>query len=400
MKISKNSVIKTLFICSVILVHFDPTRQKLTIVLLFMPLFILFYTRMAFKSYLPFILLGLSIIYPFVNYLTFTGFAYSFFEFSKTYVLYVTSVFIHVSVIYFSLKREQFDFSKYIIPSLMLLLFITSLQFFGYLLFKTTIFYNVFGRFQYNSIAIVEEFVAGALPRTQAFYLEPSYLAFVTISLVSVNLLYRWKEKFTLLIGGAIVIMSGSRGGYFGFFLLILWYLLYNFKNVKVHFKMLYFLLFVSLIPAFILLSPILSLFSSDSLSTENTSQYVRFYSGFQLSGYVLNNFYLGIPLGTIELSFSNFLKEENTSYSFFFFNIFYHGWMSIFVLIFIGWAIYLNSSSARNKALLIIYVLLYFNMTGSIIAPDTYFWFFCFYYVYRVCSANDKLHIGRPIIQ
>ncbi len=355
---------------------------------------------MAFKSYLPFILIGLSIIYPFVNYLTFTGFAYSFFEFSKTYVLYVTSVFIHVSVIYFSLKREQFDFSKIISPALMLILFITSLQFFGYLFLKTTIFYNVFGRFQYNSIAIVEEFVASALPRTQGFYLEPSYLAFVTISLVSVNLLYRCKEEFTLLIGGAIVIMSGSRGGFFGFFLLILWYLLYNFNNVKVYFKMLYFLLFVSLIPTFIILSPILSLFSADSLSTENTSQYVRFYSGIQLSAYVLNNFYFGIPLGTIELSFSNFLNEENTSYSFLFFNIFYHGWMSILVLIFFGGSIYLHRSSVRNKSLLIIYVLLYFNMTGSIIAPDTYFWFFCFYYVYRVCSTNDKLRIGAPIIQ
>ena len=124
-------------------------------------------------------------------------------------------------------------------------------------------------------------------------------------------------------------------------------------------------------------------------MSTENTSQYVRLFSGFQLSNYILSHYIFGVPLGSIEQSFISFIGESNTSYSFFFLNIFYHGWASFLLLIFILFSIALLRIENKYKILLFIYLLLYFNMTGSLLAPDTYFWFFCFYYAFRINSMN-----------
>jgi hypothetical protein len=251
-------------------------------------------------------------------------------------------------------------------------------------------FYNIFGNFQYKSMGNIEELTSGIFPRTKAFYLEPSYLGFVTITLICINLLSNFRTKFTIIIGGLIIFMSGSRGGYLGFFLIYIWHLYFSSRNKKEVLKFLYNILLVSFIFAFIIFSPFLILFSTESLSTENTSQYFRLFSGFKLSNYILGNYYFGIPLGSIEKSFINFLGEDNTSYSFFFLNIFYHGWLSFILIFFIFFSIILLKVKYQYKVLLIIYLLLYFNMTGSLLAPDTYFWFFCFFYTYRLATANN----------
>lgn len=378
------------FLICVILVHFDPTRLRLTIVLPFMPLFIILYMRPAVKNMLPVYLATLVVGYPVLNYLTFGGFSFSSAEFIKTYVLYLASGIIHICVVYLPLRRIKIDLGKMVIPALYCILAITSAQFFGALILKTTMFYNPFGPFQYNNQALVEELTAGTLPRTQGFFLEPSYLGFVTITLISINLMQKYREKITLLLGGMIIFMSGSRGGLVGLLLIVIWFFFNDIMRVKAYVKVIYILLLLAMIPAFLLFSNIPALFSPESLATQNTSQYVRFYSGFQLSLYVLQHYYLGLPLGSIEQSFSTFLQEENTAYSFLFFNILYHGWLSIVLLLFFGISIYLQRTSVRYKVYLALYVLLYFNMTGSIIAPDTYFWFFCFYYTYRIYSPGS----------
>ena len=390
MKVSINSFFRLFFILSILLVHFDPTRLRLTIVVLFVPAFIATYLRFSFKSYLPVALAGLSIVFPFYNFLVFRDFDYSYGEFVKTYVLYVVAALIYICIIYMPLDQRRFDYGKSVITALYLIIFVCSLQFFGYLLLNTTIFYNPFEPFQYNNQAIVETLVANALPRAQGLYLEPSYLGLVIITLTCMSLLYNKNVKLTLILGAAAIFLSGSRGGIFGFFLILLWYFYFNMGAAKMWGKVFYFILFISIIPVFVLFTPILSLLSAESLATENTSQYARFYSGFQLSYYVLKDHYLGLPLGSIEQSFSFFMNELNTSYSFFFFNIFYHGWASFLILLFIAISIIVQKVKLKLKILLVIYVLLYFNMTGSVIAPDTYFWFVCFYYAYKIGSQKS----------
>ena len=304
----------------------------------------------------------------------------------------MVSAIIHVHIIYSPLKTNKFRFKSTIIIILFCILFLCSLQFFGSLLFNNTILYNFFGKFQYGSIVEAGRLTSFGLPRVQAFYLEPSYLAFVTITLICINLLNEHKIKLTFLVGGAIIFMSGSRGGSIGYFLTLLWHLYFSSRNKKIQYRIRYNVLLSSLIVLFILFSSSLVLISSmESLSMENTSQYFRFFSGFQLSNYILQNYLFGIPLGTIEESFLVFFGLTNTIYSFFFLNIVYHGWISFLLLLLIIFSIRSLKILNKFKILLSIYLLLYFNMTGSLLAPDTYFWFFCFYYAFRLTTINDK---------
>jgi hypothetical protein len=274
---------------------------------------------------------------------------------------------------------------------LIAILIIALLQFLGVLISGNTFFYNIFRDFQYNNNSQVEVLTSGIIPRTQAFYLEPSYLGFVTITLMCINLLNKNKIKFTFLLGGLIIFISGSRGGFLGYFLLTIWYVYNNSLGKKFIYRFGYKILLFFIIGFFVVFSPFLTLLSSESLATENTSQYVRLFSGYELSNYILGHYLFGIPLGSIEDAFSNFIGVENTSYSFFFLNIFYHGWFSFFILIFILCSIIYLNIEHKFKVLLFIYLLLYFNMTGSLLSPDTYFWFFCFYYIFKVNSIGAK---------
>jgi len=372
-------------------VHFDPTKSKFTIVILFIPLFLYSYLQKFFIKPTAIFLFLISILFPFINFFSFGSFHFSEIEFFKTYILYISSVLIHVFLIYSPLKRQVFDLGNSVFFVLIAILIIALLQFLGVLIFGNTFFYNIFRDFQYNNNSQVEVLTSGIIPRTQAFYLEPSYLAFVTITLICINLLNKNKIKFTFLLGGLIIFISGSRGGFLGYFLLITWYVYNNSVGKKFIYRFGYKILFFFIIGFFVVFSPFLTLLSSESLATENTSQYVRLFSGYELSNYVLAHYLFGIPLGSIEVAFSNFLGVENTSYSFFFLNIFYHGWFSFFILIFIIFSIFYLNIERKFKVLLFIYLLLYFNMTGSLLSPDTYFWFFCFYYIFKVKAIGAK---------
>ncbi len=389
---NNNLIYKYLFIFSALLVHFDPTKSSITIAIFFIPLFGYKYLRLTFTKYTPFILLGISFFFPFINLLIFESFYVSYLEFLKTYILYIVAAVVHIYIVYSPLKKENFCFENSNTIVLIFILIITSLQFFGSIFFNNTLFYNIFGDFQYKSMGNIESLTSGIFPRTKAFYLEPSYLAFVTITLISINLLNKYRIKFTLIIGCLIIFMSGSRGGFLGYFLLLAWSIYSSSINKKIQLRIGYNILLFFIIVFFAIFSPLLVLFSSESLSTENTSQYFRIFTGFQLSNYILSHFIFGVPLGSIEDSFSNFLGIENTSYSFFFLNIFYHGWVSFLLLLLLLLSTLQLKIENKYKFLLFIYLLLYFNMTGSLLAPDTYFWFFCFYYTFRL-TTNKNLN-------
>jgi putative colanic acid polymerase len=263
-----------------------------------------------------------------------------------------------------------------------LILFIVSIQFFSALIFKKPLLFNFFGKFQYSNIVNIDELTSGFLPRTQGFYLEPSYLAFVVITLIAMSMNLKKNVIFMFLIGGITILMSGSRGGFLGFFLLLTHHQFANFKLLS--FKSI-FLLLITTSFLFVFVLPVFSLLSLETLSTENSSQNVRFYQGYNLSYYVLSNFFSGIPFGSLSKAYLLSNGEESSIFSFFIFNVIYHGWFSFFLIFFIFHKILFANFHFQTRSILFIYVLLYFNMTGNILAPDTYFWFVCFYYTYRI---------------
>ena len=201
--------------------------------------------------------------------------------------------------------------------------------------------------------------------------------------------------KFSFIIGGLIIFMSGSRGGLLGLFLILISYLFLNFKfnSFKSYSYFSLLLLF-----GFFLVIPVLSILTLESLNTVNSSQYVRFYQGFNLSIYVLSNYLFGIPLGALENAYQISSGESSAIFSFFIFNVIYHGWLSFLFLIFLFIKLIFSKIHINTRIYFLIYLLLYFNMTGIIISPDTYFWFFCFYYTYRISKGKIHKQIDESI--
>jgi putative colanic acid polymerase len=371
-----------LFYLSVIFMHFDLTGQKLTISILFLILFIISYFKASFSSYSPFVFLLLAILFPLTNLILISDIQPSFFDFIKTYILYILSAIFHLIAIYSPFKSKYFQFDKTIKISILLIFIIVSIQFISAFLFKKPILFNFFGKFQYSNLVNIEHLTSGFLPRTQGFYLEPSYLAFVVITLIAMSINLKKDVGLIFLLGGVTILMSGSRGGFIGFFLLLAYHQYNNLKLFTLKFYLLLFLLFAILL-AFVL--PVISLLKAESLLTENSSQNVRFYQGFTLCYFILKNYFSGIPIGSLSKAFLLANGEDSSIFSFYIFNIIYHGWFSFILIFIIYFKLFFSKIHNNSRILLFIYILLYFNMTGSILAPDTYFWFFCFYYTYRI---------------
>lgn len=395
MKTKKHTYYSLFFLLCIIFIHFDPTGFKITIGIFFLLSFLFTFFKFKFYNYAPYTLLLISFFYPLFIFFYNKELNITFLVFFKPFILYILSAIIHILIIYLPIKKNYFDFTTILKPSLILILSIVSIQFFSSFIFHKPLLYNLFGIFQYSNLNPVDELTANFFPRTQGFYLEPSYLAFVTITLICISINLNKFTRFSFIIGGLIIFMSGSRGGFLGLFLILMTQLFSNFKFNS--FKS-YSYFSLLLVFGFFLVIPVLSLLTLDSINTVNSSQYVRFYQGFNLSTFVLSKYLLGIPLGALENAFQISSGESSSIFSFFIFNIIYHGWLSFFLLIFIFYNLLFSKIHKNRKTYIFLYLLLYFNMTGIIIAPDTYFWFFCFYYTYRLSKGTINKHLDESI--
>jgi hypothetical protein len=395
LKNSSNRYFSIFFILCIIFIHFDPTGIKITIGIFFLLSFLFTFFKFKFYSYTPYILLIISLIFPFINLFLNKELNVTSIDFLKYYILYALSAIIHILINYLPIKKNSFNFANILKPSFILILFIVSIQFFSSFLLHKPLLFNLFGKYQYSNLTSVDVLTANFFPRTQGFYLEPSYLAFVTITLICISINTKKFIKFSFVIGALIIMMSGSRGGLLGLFLILISYLFLNFKfnSFKSYSYFSLLLLF-----GFFLVIPVLSILTLESLNTVNSSQYVRFYQGFNLSIYVLSNYLLGIPLGTLENAYQISSGESSAIFSFFIFNVIFHGWLSFLFLIFLFIKLIFSKIHINTRIYFLIYLLLYFNMTGIIISPDTYFWFFCFYYTYRISKGKIHKQIDESI--
>ena len=222
MKNSSNTYFSIFFILCIIFIHFDPTGIKITIGIFFLLSFLFKFFKFKYYSYAPYSLFIISLFHPLINFFINKEFNITFLDFLKPYILYVLAAIIHILIIYLPIKKNKFDFTSILKPSFILILFIVSIQFFSSFLFRNPLLYNLFGKFQYNNLNPVDVLTANFFPRTQGFYLEPSYLAFVTITLICISINLNKFTKFSFIIGGLIIFMSGSRGGFLGLFLILI----------------------------------------------------------------------------------------------------------------------------------------------------------------------------------
>jgi hypothetical protein len=215
--------------------------------------------------------------------------------------------------------------------------------------------------------------------------LEPSYLAFAVINLYLFLYLLKRSRPWHLIITLLTLFMAGSRGGYI-FFALFMLYISFTSSLLSFNRKMILFGITCAFVAFVFLLTDAFSILSGDSIATENTSQYERIYLGYQLVEKILLTYPTGIPLGQIEIYFQKLIGIDSSIFSFFFLAIAYFGFAGILLMLFIFLLVFFKFG-LKEFLFLFIYLLMYFNITGSLLAPDTYFWFSIFILLYRRSS-------------
>ena len=368
-----------LFLISGIFVHFDPVGFKVTF-----PFFYLIYLFSSFR------LSNTSISYYTLTFPLIFVCIFNFFstddvileDFLKTFLLLIFSLLFHI---YFSTCKgcEKFKIDSRYISLLLVTIFTLSILQFVFLKYGgSTMFFNLFGKFSYANEYSLDTFDSDGTFRVNAFYLEPSYLGFVVINLYLYLYLLRKLRLWHFILILITLYLAGSRGGYIFFGLFMLYFSLVPSLNSKKHRSV--YVLFTFLFLTFIFFSTdSFSILSGNNIVQENTSQYERIYLGYQLAEKILLTYPTGIPLGHIEIYFQKLIGINSSIFSFFFLAIVYFGIVGI-ILIFSIFLFILLKFKYKQFFFLFFYLLMYFNITGSLLAPDTYFWFSIFILLFR----------------
>lgn len=377
-KTGKNNFINYFFVVTILFIHFDPIGIKITIPFLFI-FFLSLKLRISNSSIFYFAISSIYFILIFFNY--FNDDKLDNINFLKTLSLFIFSLFYHI---YFctsiNLNNIKINYN-YINLALAIIFFISALQFVSFNFFGVTLFFNLFGKFSYTNQYDLELLFNGPT-RVTAFYLEPSYLALVVIHIYLFLLILDKINLFNFVAIISILIFSGSRGGFIFFLLFLLYFILYS-KDINFKKKILVACVFLVFLVFILLTSDSFSILSPDNISTVNTSQFDRIYLGYIFSEIILQNHPSGIPLGQIEFYFSKFFGIDGSLFSFYYLLIAYFGYFGLVSLAFIYLLIFLKFNF-RVFIFLFIYLLMYFNLTGSLLAPDTYFWFVIFIVLFR----------------
>jgi hypothetical protein len=378
-KISKTVNYSFLFLISVVFVHFDPIGIKITF-----PFFYLIYLFFSFRlsnTSISYFTLTFPLIFVCIfNFFSTDGVILV--DFLKTFFLLIFSLLFHI---YFSTCK---GFQKFKIDSRyisLLLVIIFTLSFLQFVFFKyggSTIFFNLFGQFSYANEYSLDAYDSDGSFRVNAFYLEPSYLGFVVINLYLYLYLLRKLRLWHFMLMLITLYLAGSRGGYIFFGLFMLYFSLISSLNSKK--RRIAYVLFTLFFLTFLFFSTdSFSILSGNNIVQENTSQYERIYLGYQLAEKILLTYPTGIPLGHIEIYFQKLIGINSSIFSFFFLAIVYFGFIGIILILSI-FVLILLKFKYKQFCFIFFYLLMYFNITGSLLAPDTYFWFSIFILLFR----------------
>lgn len=287
-------------IFSILFIHFmfaQPTGFPLTIAPFAIAALLFFHIKLTI-TWRSLIITTCLVFWPFIVlgvYLQLGGEA-DILRFGRTYSLWIYAIIPVILIIFSSLKRI-YDYNHEFLMILVIVGIYSLLQVLSAKLFSSYFFYNPFGTFTYmNEYRIV----GGSYERAPAFFLEPSFNAFIMFFLVSAILINTTKTRLSvwaLLLGSFFVILSGSSAGILAMGMLAsFWLIFYGVTNKFIR-------VLVVLTAPFIL-----ALFSSyilagrlSEVDIEGTSGYWRLIAPLTILDTVLTKYPLGVPFGQIE---------------------------------------------------------------------------------------------------
>lgn len=333
------------------------------------------------------ILVLLMFILPFIP-----GNISSWSEFIKTYAQFAISYFLLIRTIYrpFRYNEKQIDDTLFCFQ--IILITTVALQYVLVDLLKQYQFYNLWGEFQLHyELRVIESKL-----RMKAFYLEPSYLGFVTINLFWIRQHLNKKQivNSNVLLSILIIIFAKSAFAFISLFVLIL-YELYFEKNLKLLKK--YKTVIYAGIPLLLVLfsSQLFSLFRLNELSAEpgqTTSGYMRLILPFLIVIKILitDKHFLGLSFGQLDLYLKQFSiggYHEGAINNAFFSIIAYWGIIAIGIYIFVAYYFF----KYDNKLVKSYIILTFLNLNNSGAFVTTQYVFIAFLLPLLVLKINKS---------
>lgn len=324
-------------------------------------------------------------------------------EFAKTYILWVSATLI----LWLSVRgriKIFFDYTSAFVFCVVIILAFSSLQILVAKYLHSTVFYNPFGEFNYLGPSAIIKHVNENRVRAPAFYLEPSFCAFVLFFLISSILLFRLEVRRVVYAGLLVGILGvwwvGSASGTIAFLILAV-----LFKASTIKSKSLKLLAFALLVVVLVMVTLFILPSRLAEVNEEGTSGYWRLIAPTIILSKVLINFPLGVPFGQIEsfvtplgLSHAGHVGTSIDNGTYYF--IFYFGWLGIlfafWLLIKITKSVY---SSDSRGVVFWWYVFASLQFSGGVLLSEYVYPLILVIYAYRfsmwkVVSNVDVRHI------
>jgi len=293
-------------------------------------------------------------------------------EFIKTYATYIQAILIIFLVLNYNLK-ETINYQKIYKTIVFLQGLILTYALFQILLYKffgETLLYNPWGIFQFHHIYNPN---GHAEARAVGFFLEPSFLALISLVLFFTRFILEEKLKLTnIFITFGVIFLAQSM---FGFVVLLSLVLYIIFSNLKTSNK--YFFMIFSII-LFLTVIGNIELYRLNEFSDTHSSGYWRLIAPIVFFKNHLYELISGFPFGSIEDNFRNYFVFrgrgwhgtglDNGIYVY----IYYFGILSILYFLYIL-SIFIKTRNINLKIFIIFYLLM-LNANGAIFSIDVVF--------------------------
>ena len=325
-------------------------------------------------------------------------------EFIRTYLLWSFNIIVILAAIYLKIVKKYESLPSIIYLSLCIISFFVIAQVGLLRLNGSTALYNLFGPFQYMGEYRLDKYVRWSI-RGPGLFLEPSFCAFVIISLWTICKLYSYKLIPTTIIAFIAIVFTTSMSGILSLMLLVALVVIQgNIKSSKK--KSLWFRILLFLF-AFLV-----ALLSSDYIIqrividpfVESSSSYYRLIGPLAIIKDVLNHHPFGVPFGQMETfvrpySILNGAKVGTSIDNAIYLIIFYFGWIGLFPFILLVLQFFKSIlAQKKDQSLVILYVVLSFCFSGGILLPEYAFVLMLIIYSYRIGRRTKKINIEKAV--
>jgi len=275
----------------------------------------------------------------------------------------------------------------------------------------STILYNIFGGHQYMGEVNIHKHYLGEINRAPGLYLEPSFCAFVIITLWTVCLISSHRIIASSMLSMVAMIFIVSFSGVLAFACLLALFLVMRDRYADKKLRN------FSVFMAFSTLGLIVKF--GDYLSgraleimIEGSSVYYRLVAPLVVIKDVLTNHPMGIAFGQMESYLAPFelihgkiggpggSSIDNGVYLF----LFYFGWLALILLtVFIISMLKAAISKKKNLSILLFYIFLSFGFSGGMLLPEYALLLIIVIYQYRIISQavvlpNLRMHYNTTI--